>query len=539
VGRTLKAWIISVSLLAMGIFFLGTFDSKDSQKVKTVEEYWQETGLRSSDLEELLLPELCNSSERYFLSCANAVVSVAQRFGVQAEIYAGVPVSAVPHSLDVSEKVQLTAWKKYFQDERRRRGKVSVLFNATWKKMMALNLDKNREAYLVSVGVNGFLSVFKDPHTYITPMKFYQEVVSQPEAQSMALGIVLGISKEGHYLKKVHPDSISQSVGLKKGDRILAIDSKDVKSLSASQVIELLKSEPSQEIKITILRGTETLNFNLVRKLTSVNAVTSQMLAGTRRLGLVTINKFARESCKIVREQVESLSRQGAEGLLMDLRDNPGGLIDEAACVASLFLGSEKMFVLKYFDRHKDEEEFYGHEERIFEGPVAVLINAGTASSAELLAGILKDYNRAVLVGERSFGKGSFQEGDRWFKNPRIALFQTQGLFYLPSGVSPQSHGVSPDVAVHRRTFLQEREDELFMYPLKVKAPSMISEKATVSLNGNLSLNLKKCLGLQGHSKTDDLEIAQAQSTLSCELLGKTQARVLDVEGKYDSDRAF
>lgn len=527
-----KGKLIILIVVAMGTFYLGFLNREETQGVKSVEEYWQETGLKLVELEELLQPELCSSSERYFLSCANAVVTIAQRFGLQVQP-SGKIIESSPNSSqqDESEKIQLASWKKFYQEKHPDQSHLAVPFIQMTRDLLARNKKRSQDAFYVGMGFNGFLSIFKDPHTYITPMKYYQEVTSQPDTKTFSLGITLGHDQEGFVLRKVQPRSVAEDVGLKRGDKILRINSKNVESLSIGQVLELLRSEPTQSIEITVRRNNQKISFKLKRKLNSNQAIVAKILPGSQKLGLLTINRFSYEACAISKKLVEHLSEKGIRGLLVDLRDNPGGLVEEAACMASLFIGPQKMFVLKYLDPTKEEEVFYGDEAKIFNKPVAVLINSETASSAELFAGILRDYNRAVVVGERSFGKGSFQEGTTWFKNPHLALFQTQGLFYLPSGASPQVTGIEPDVEVRGKSSLQEREAQIFLYPLQASGK--------IATPMRKKLNLKECMDKSSRVRQEDPELSQAQMALSCQSLGASQRKTSDFEGTHDSDRSF
>jgi carboxyl-terminal processing protease len=139
---------------------------------------------------------------------------------------------------------------------------------------------------------------------------------------------------------------------------------------------------------------------------------------------------------------------------------------------------------------------------------VAVLINAGSASAAEIVAGALRDLNRAILVGERTFGKGSFQEGEYWTQNKKIALFETKGFYYLPSGRSPQMKGLSPDVAVNFDQISVDREEDQFVNPL------MAPERHVRSLKNLISS--KDCLDTEDGAVNEDVQLKKARQILFC-----------------------
>lgn len=183
--------------------------------------------------------------------------------------------------------------------------------------------------------------------------------------------------------------------------------------------------------------------------------------------------------------------------------------MEEAACVTSLFVGADKrIFEIRYLESGKKAEAYYGGEEKVTDLPLAVLVNASSASAAEIVAGSLRDFGRGVLVGERTFGKGSFQEGEYWSQNKNIALFETKGFYYLPSGRSPQMKGLEPDVAVNFEEISVVREAEQFINPLR--APERQVRAMAQSMSSS------ECLDLEDGSPSDDLQLTKARQVLFC-----------------------
>jgi carboxyl-terminal processing protease len=187
--------------------------------------------------------------------------------------------------------------------------------------------------------------------------------------------------------------------------------------------------------------------------------------------------------------------------------------------MVGLFVGpKKKAFELKYFDRTMTTEIYAARKKKVFSGSLAVLVNSGSASSSEILAGALQDFGRAVLVGETTFGKGTFQEGEVWEKNSRIVFFQTKGLFYLPLGRTPQAHGITPDVEI-ASVGESRRERDLYYNFYDVEQPE-------VSVPGRISLahckeeilKLNQAQRPESDTKNEliDLELQTAQNTLSC-----------------------
>ncbi|HRO67486.1 MAG TPA: S41 family peptidase, partial [Pseudobdellovibrionaceae bacterium] len=252
----------------------------------------------------------------------------------------------------------------------------------------------------------------------------------------------------------------------------------------------------------------KSLKIAVQRSNVKIPSVVWKKLEGDRPVGVLTLHKFAQGSCMDMKKSLTEMNRKKLQGLLLDLRDNSGGQMDEAACMVSLFVGPDKAaFRIRYLDPSRDPETHFGSEVQLWKGPVAVLVNSGTASAAEILAGSLRDHKRALLVGERTFGKGSFQEGEIWKKNGRIAFFQTKGFYYLPSGYSPQLKGVAPDVKVAFRKSSAFREEDQYLNPLL--SPSRVEEPPTRTVDFSI------CPSSAG--LTDDPQLNQAQTALFCD----------------------
>ncbi|RYZ76337.1 MAG: hypothetical protein EOP06_31420, partial [Proteobacteria bacterium] len=172
------------------------------------------------------------------------------------------------------------------------------------------------------------------------------------------------------------------------------------------------------------------------------------------------------------------------------------------------------------------EEIAYGHEAQAYAGSMAVLVNSGSASAAEIVAGALQHYKRALLVGERTFGKGSFQEGELWSKNHRIALFETKGFYYLPSGQTPQMVGLEPDVRVEFKDQFALREQDQFVNPLVPGSLTQTTKHAknksgadrVATMPVRLQSALQSCIPLENDLLPDeDPEMKEAHRVVSCQ----------------------
>lgn len=172
-----------------------------------------------------------------------------------------------------------------------------------------------------------------------------------------------------------------------------------------------------------------------------------------------TLKNFKPGACVALAEALAYLNQQGSREMILDLKDNPGGLVEEAVCIATLFLGKKKMLTLA------DNEVLWGTRDALYLGEVKVLVNSKSASASEILAGLLKYYKRGEIVGERTFGKGTYQE-----KTPgrfilyNLKFYKTQGLYYFPDGSSPQIKGIIPD-KIDPELKGEDREEN-FLFPL-------------------------------------------------------------------------
>lgn len=496
---------LSFSVLAMGAVLYSQKIQEKTSKVKSVDSYWAETGLSADSLESLLSPASCASSERYFLACVNAILNAANRYNLSLD-FSG---NLVPHqsqtTMATSEKSQLEEWQRRYSSAPQI---ATIDFLSTWNELEENHIPEAQRAMAIGNGLNGFMSVLRDPHTYLMPVKQFKEVVSKAEARSTNLGFFLGVKNQQFVLRKVVGDSPAAHAGLKKGDVLLEVNGQKTAGLLQARVSELLRGEVGEVLKLKIKRDGRTQRIQLVRREVKTSVVSIQIIDGAKPVAIVGLNKFAKKSCEHVKSAIEVVNKSPAQGLLLDLRDNPGGYMEEAACIVSLFVGPEKKIMeVRYLDSSKPSEVFFGGEDKIYSKPLAVLVNSTSASASEIVAGALRDLKRAVVVGERTFGKGSFQEGELWEKNKNIALFETKGFYYLPSGVSPQIVGVKPDVEVEFDSIRAQREQELYMFPLKAPGRNL-DQKSTLAYEG--------CLQKQDTASSEDLQMTTAKQLLFC-----------------------
>lgn len=439
---------------------------------KSVEQYWDQSDLKESDLTQYLENQNCLSSQIQFLSCVNAINSVADRLGLFLQVNGALrPLQGNDFELRLTEKKGLEAWTDQFNTPEY---SPEFTFLSLWDQLKSKLKPKESLLPLVAAGINGYLSVSEDPHTYIVPLAFYEDVLSRSESNQFSLGFVARRVKSGALVRKVFNNSPAARAGLRKGDQIKKLNGQEVSRLLQATYSEIIRGENQTRLLMEVERvesgKTVRKHIEVIKGSFEFSSVESRKVDLGRSLGLLTIHKFGKDTCSLTKKHLISLIEQSVEGILLDLRDNPGGQVDESACILNLFVQQGALlFETRYLEPTKQGEAYFASEEPIYLGPLAVLINAGSASASEIVAGVLKDLGRATLVGERSFGKGSFQDGNVWRHHQRVALFRTKGFYYFPSGWTPQLVGLEPDITVKSLDPEVMREKDLYFTPLRPK----------------------------------------------------------------------
>ncbi|GIL18057.1 MAG: hypothetical protein BroJett040_18080 [Oligoflexia bacterium] len=441
------------------------------RQTKSIDEYWAESGLKEESLTSLLSEQDCYKDQKSFLSCVNSMSVVSEKYNLKlTESGALVKMTRDQIAKRLSEKQDMAQWEKVYQSQVR----LSRSFINIWEELKANHIKPPEFQTSVAAGINGHYSISRDPHTYILPLSFYEEIVARSDSRMNNLGFIAKRQNQLAVVRKVFENSPAAKSGLRKGDRIKHINGIDVATLHPAQFADLLKLKTGDRLSLLIERNlgnkVQDKYIELIKSEYMAPSVSARMLPGDKYLGLITLHKFAKDTCLQTRHQLVTLKEQGVRGILLDLRDNPGGQVEEAACILGLFLDKGKpLFETRYVETLHPIDQYINENEPIYKGPLAVLINSGSASASEIVAGALKDYNRATLVGERTFGKGTFQDGRIWAPHMKIALFETEGMYYFPSGWTPQLVGIEPDIQVAFANTDSQREEELFYNPVRPK----------------------------------------------------------------------
>ena len=316
--------------------------------------------------------------------------------------------------------------------------------------------EKVSEEDLLHGAIKGMVSALGDPYTrFVDPEELKEEEI-ELQGEYGGLGIYIG-QRDGKTLV-VSPieDTPADRVGLKPKDQIVKIDDEVILGWSQNEVVHALRGEPGTKVVIWIRRETEEelLKFEIERENIKIQTVKSELLQD--KIGLVRITQFNLKTLPDFRKALRELTDQGAGSILIDLRNNPGGLLNSCVEIADLLLDDGVIVSTRgRFDRAN--EVFYAREGTITDLPMAVLINEGSASASEILAGALKDHGRAVIVGKQSFGKGSVQT--LFNLSDSSGVFVTIAKYYTPAGTVIDKVGLSPDIEVEGE-FVKDRESD-------------------------------------------------------------------------------
>ncbi len=372
-------------------------------------------------------------------------------------------------------------------------------FTEVFGKIKSDYVETTDDSDLLENAIRGMLTGL-DPHsTYLDP-EAYKELRVGTSGKFGGLGIEVGM--ENGFVKVISPidDTPAQRAGMQTGDLIIRIDDTPVKGLSLSDAVKLMRGEPGSKILLTVVRESEDKPFkvSITRAVIKVNSVKSRML--DPGFGYVRISQFQSNTGENIINAVSGLKKEykaNLKGLIIDLRNNPGGVLNAAVAVSDAFL--EDGLIVYTEGRVNDSEmKFKATPTDIVKGaPIVVLVNGGSASASEIVAGALQDHKRAIIMGTTTFGKGSVQT---ILPIPNgAALKLTTARYYTPSGRSIQAEGIIPDIKL----------ENVKLTEMEVSPFGQIKE---ANLSGHLDNdngNSSNKTGANAGHKEDELSLAQ------------------------------
>jgi len=312
---------------------------------------------------------------------------------------------------------------------------------------------------LLEHAIRGMLTGL-DPHsTYLSPEE-YKELKIGTTGKFGGLGIQVGM--EDGFVKVISPidDTPAFRAGLESGDLIIRLNDKSVKGMTLNDAVKIMRGKPGTDIKLTVIRegADKPLPFTVTRDIISVNSVKSRILEPD--YGYIRISNFQSKTARDLVTEISKLKKDNKnelKGLVLDLRNNPGGVLSAAADVSDAFINDGKLVYTK--GRIENTEfEFNAKPGDIMNGsPVVVLINGGSASASEIVAGALQDHRRAVIMGSKSFGKGSVQTIQELRSGGAVKI--TTARYFTPNGRSIQGEGITPDIVLEKYTITDTKTE--------------------------------------------------------------------------------
>ena len=324
------------------------------------------------------------------------------------------------------------------------------LFGDVFERVRAQYVDEMSDEELVEKAVEGMLTSL-DPHSAYLDEDDFKDMQIQTRGEFGGLGIE--VTMENGFVKVVSPidDTPAFRAGVKAGDYVTHLDSEPVLGLSLNEAVDKMRGKVGTEIELTIRREEEDepLEINIIRDIIQIRAVRHRVEGDNiGYIRITTFNQNAEDGVEKAIEEIEKETKENLVGYVLDLRNNPGGLLDQAIAISDIFL--EKGEIVSTRGRNeRDTKRDNATEGDLTEGkPIVVLINGGSASASEIVAGALQDHRRAVVLGTPSFGKGSVQTVIPLPGHGAMRL--TTARYYTPSGRSIQAKGIEPDILVEQ-----------------------------------------------------------------------------------------
>ena len=321
------------------------------------------------------------------------------------------------------------------------------LFGEVLEKINKEYVDEINQSESMDSAIDGLLQSLDPYSSYMTPETFG---LMQTETSGEFGGLGIEVSMEAGVVKVITPidDTPASKAGIKAGDYIVKIDNTQVQGKSLSEAVDLMRGIVGSSIELTVRRRgvKKALTFNITREIIEVQSVKSDLLE--ENIGYIRLTSFNDNSSEQIKNKIEKLKKnENVNSFILDLRNNPGGLLSQAIRISDFFLENGEIVSTK--SRKKSENrKWFAKKGDITQGKtLVVLINYGSASASEIVAGALKDHKRAIILGENSYGKGSVQSIIPLKNKGAIRL--TVAKYYLPSGKSISEVGVRPDIEVN------------------------------------------------------------------------------------------
>ena len=320
------------------------------------------------------------------------------------------------------------------------------LFGEVLEKINEEYVDEINQSKSMDSAINGLLQSLDPYSSYMSP-EIFREMQTETSGEFGGLGIEVGM--ESGVVKVISPidDTPASRSGIKAGDYIVKINDTQVQGKSLTEAVELMRGPVGSSIELTVRRqgAKKALTFNIVREIIQIKSVKAELLE--KNIGYIRLTSFNENSSKQIKKEIGKLKKNNnLKAYILDLRNNPGGLLSQAIKISDFFLENGEIVSTKG-RKTSENRRWFAKQGDLTDGKaLIVLINYGSASASEIVAGALKDHKRAILLGDNSYGKGSVQSIIPLKNDGAIRL--TIAKYYLPSGKSISEVGVSPDIMI-------------------------------------------------------------------------------------------
>ena len=329
-------------------------------------------------------------------------------------------------------------------------------------------VDEVNTTVLVDKALKGLMSNL-DAHSAFMDAKSYNDLDVQTKGEFGGLGISVGMRDGALTVIAPLDGTPADKAGVKAGDIILKIDNKATIGMNIDDAVKLMRGKPKTHIVLTMVRKGETkpLKIKITRDIIKIDSVYAKDLEDEKDIAYIKVTSFDQ---KVVKDVKKALSeRNSTKGIILDLRNNPGGLLDQAVGLVNLFVDEGTIVSQRGRDKVENVEYNATKPNSDLSTPIVTLVNGGSASASEIVSGALQDFKRSVVVGEKTFGKGSVQIVMPLGKS-KEALKLTVARYYLPSGRTIQNKGVTPDIVVHYGKVPKANDDSFMIKENELKA---------------------------------------------------------------------
>ena len=343
------------------------------------------------------------------------------------------------------------------------------LFGEVLEKINKEYVDEIDQSESMDSAINGLLQSLDPYSAYMSP-EIFNEMQTETSGEFGGLGIE--VSMESGVVKVISPidDTPASKAGIKAGDFIVKINDSQVQGKTLSEAVDLMRGPVGSSIELTVRRRGEkkALIFNIIREIIQIQSVKAETIE--KNIGYIRLTSFNENSGKQIEKEIKKLEKnKDVRSYILDLRNNPGGLLSQAIRISDFFLDNGEIVSTKS-RKISENRKWFAQKGDLTNGKtLIVLINYGSASASEIVAGALKDHKRAILIGENSFGKGSVQSIIPLKNEGAIRL--TVAKYYLPSGKSISEVGVSPDIEIDEETSefrIKTETDNQLKYAIKL-----------------------------------------------------------------------